>query len=199
MKTVSTFIAVSTAFSAFLVSPLAMAKCDSAGFTIPKQVMLEGYNQPTLLNGFGIRTKLVWDIYVGSLYLPKKTSEANRALTMQGPRRISIYFAHDVPKEKLIEGWQDGFINNNSDDQLNSLQARLTESYKYLTDMKVGDHIDIDSHPEKGSLLWINGKLRHSIPGDDYFNAVLKIWLGDKPAQGPLKRCMLGIPEREES
>lgn len=177
-------------------SPISNAQCSHGGFKIPPSVHLKGYQNPALLNGFGARTKLLWDVYITALYLPTKTQDPETVLMLDGPKRLSIYFSHDVPKEKLIEGWQDGFVNNNSTEQLDKLQQRLDDSYTYLRDMVVGDVIQIDQHPEKGSLLWINGELTHSVPGDDYFQAILKIWLGKKPAQEPLKHCLLGLSGR---
>lgn len=175
------------------------AQCTNAGFDIPSVVQIEGYQSPALLNGFGPRTKFLWNIYISALYLPEMSQDPDVILAMKGPKRVSIYFTHNVPKAKLIEGWQDGFINNNSPQQLEQLQERLDVSYKYLRDMIVGDVIYIDQHPEQGSLLWINGELIHAIPGDDYFKAVLKIWLGKKPAQTPLKECLLGLNDTPES
>lgn len=169
------------------------AQCSDARFDIPSQVSIEGYEHPASLNGFGSRTKLLWDVYISALYLPEKSQDLDTILAMEGPKRLSIYFAHDVPKEKLIEGWQDGFVKNNTPAHLALLQQRLDESYHYLRDMRVGDVIHIDQHPSKGSLLWINGKLTHAIPGADYFTAVLKIWIGKNPAQAPLKDCLLGL------
>ncbi len=181
-----------------LLTPSVQAKCTSAAIHLPETVTLQGYSTPALLNGFGIRTKLVWDIYVAALYLPEPSQDPDAILAMDGPRRLSIYFAHDVPKEKLVEGWQDGFVKNNTPDALEKLQQRLDESYEYLTDMVEGDVIYLDQHPDKGTLLWINNKLTHTINGTDYFNAVLKIWIGQTPAQKPLKDCLLRLKPATE-
>lgn len=176
---------VSLSFSAF-------ALCSKGETELPNQVQLQGYTQPAILNGFGARTKLVWDVYYTALYLPQLTTDSSEALSMPGPIRITLTFAHDVPAEKLVEGWQDGFNHNNSEAELAGLKDRLESSYSYFTDMKVGDSIHIDRHPSEGSQLWINGEHKLSIPGDDYFKAVMKIWLGKEPAQNQLKECLLG-------
>lgn len=168
------------------------AACTAGGMDIPRKVKLEGYEQPAVLNGYGARTKLLWDVYVSALYLPKPSDDPDEVIAMSGPKRITIYFTHDVPAEKLLEGWRDGFQNNQSKTALDALDARLQASYPYLTDMKSGDVIHIDNHPTLGSQLWINGELKYEIPGKDYFDAVLAIWLGKYPAQKLLKSCLLG-------
>jgi hypothetical protein len=39
----------------------------------------------------------------------------------------------------------------------------------------------------------VNGQPRGKpIPGDDFYRALLRIWLGDKPVDGDLKKGMLG-------
>jgi hypothetical protein len=40
--------------------------------------------------------------------------------------------------------------------------------------------------------VYIADELRGTIEGADFFQAVLRIWLGDKPADSGLKRGMLG-------
>lgn len=170
----------------------AASSCYQGDTAFPNEVSLQGYSQPAVLNGYGSRTKLVFDVYFAALYLPARTHNPEQAMGLDGPISINIQFAHQVPAEKLIEGWQDGFNLNNSDAELAQLQQRLEDSYQYFRDMQPGDNIRIDRHPELGSQLWINGEHQLNIPGDDYFKAVMKIWLGQNPAQGVLKRCLLG-------
>lgn len=46
--------------------------------------------------------------------------------------------------------------------------------------------------PRKGTQVWINGTLKGSVAGEDFSQALLKIWLGKKPADADLKEAMLG-------
>ena len=43
-----------------------------------------------VLNGAGVRYKAVFKVYSAGLYLPKKTSSPEEALSMSGSKRISI-------------------------------------------------------------------------------------------------------------
>jgi hypothetical protein len=38
----------------------------------------------------------------------------------------------------------------------------------------------------------INAELQGTVPGNDFFRALLKIWLGDRPVSKSLKQGMLG-------
>jgi hypothetical protein len=46
--------------------------------------------------------------------------------------------------------------------------------------------------PDEGTQVWINDMLKGSVPGEDFSRALLKIWLGSKPADAGLKDAMLG-------
>ena len=55
--------------------------------------------------------------------------------------------------------------------------------------------INIDWLPEGGTRLSINGKQQgKDLAGEDFYQALLKIWLGPKPAQDDLKDALLGKP-----
>jgi hypothetical protein len=53
--------------------------------------------------------------------------------------------------------------------------------------------VHLDFLPETGTRLTLGGKQQgKDIPGEDFFNALLRIWLGDKPIQNNLKDALLG-------
>lgn len=146
-----------------------------------------------VLNGAGIRSKFVFDIYVGSLYLEKKASTANAIYKLHGEKRIGMHFLYDeVSKEKLVSGWNDGFENNHSNDELEKLKLRITQFNDLFVTVKKGDVINLKYIPTTGTSVVINNKNMGLVKGDDFFVALLKIWLGDEPADEDLKEGMLG-------
>jgi long-chain acyl-CoA synthetase len=40
--------------------------------------------------------------------------------------------------------------------------------------------------------VWINDRLRGKVAGDDFARALLRIWLGEHPADSGLKEALLG-------
>ena len=152
-------------------------------------------NQQTLsLNGAGIRSKFFFKIYVGALYVtepPLKTPQAVLADTRA--KRISMHFLYDeVSKEKLNSGWHDGFMLNQDEAQLTKLKQRL-ERFKGLFDaVKKGDVIYLDYLPNQGTQVTINKEVNGTIPGFDFHQALMKVWLGEEPADWDLKKAMLG-------
>jgi len=58
--------------------------------------------------------------------------------------------------------------------------------------LQAGDVILLDYQPAIGTQLTLNGTLRGTIPGRQLYTALLKIWLGEQPAQDDLKLKLLG-------
>ncbi len=161
------------------------------GVALPERVEVAG--QALQLNGAGVRTKFFFDIYVGSLYLPQPAHTAEAALAMPGPKRVRMDFLYrKVPRDKIVQGWEEGFRRNQPPNQLARLRARLDAFNALFGDMKRGDTVVLDLIPGEGVRVVINGKLRGVIPGDDFARALLAVWLGPHPADADLKRAMLG-------
>ena len=69
--------------------------------------------------------------------------------------------------------------------------SRIAELLSLFTDGKKGDVILIDFLPESGTVVSVNGAARGKpIPGEDFYRALLRIWLGDKPVDGDLKKAL---------
>jgi hypothetical protein len=179
-------------FSLVLVTSTA----DAARFadtTIPDTVRLASTDRDLLLNGGGIRKKFFMDIYIGALYLPSKTGNAQAILSDTGPASIRMHFLYkEVSKEKIVDGWHDGLSANLSPQEYTSLQPQLEQFDSLFRSMQRGDVISIDYIPGTGTEVRINNEWRGVIPGNDFYRALLKIWLGNEPVSDSLKQGMLG-------
>lgn len=62
-----------------------------------------------------------------------------------------------------------------------------------MPELKKGDTIAIDFTPGQGTVILINGKqAAEPIADPAFYTMLLKIWLGDKPADARLKDALLG-------
>ena len=146
-----------------------------------------------LLNGAGLREKLYIDVYVGALYLPAKTTDAGAILGDEGPASVLMHILYkEISKQKMTDGWIDGLDANLSSSELQALQPRLDAFNKLFTAARKGDVLKIEYTPEKGTEVRINGEWRGAVAGNDFFRALLKIWLGPNPVDKSLKQDMLG-------
>jgi hypothetical protein len=174
-----------------LTFSLEASALEIAWVDVPKSVTIE--NKALVLNGAGIRKKFFFKIYVGALYLPVKHTTVNSILNDVGGKRIVMSFLYkEVTAEDLVNGWNDGFTGNNSAKELKALQERINQFNSLFTTVHTGDEIRLDYLPGKGTQVSLNGTLKGSVPGEDFSKALLKIWLGSKPADKGLKKAWLG-------
>jgi len=157
---------------------------------VPDSVTLAGQQVP--LNGVGLREVAWVNVYVGALYLPEKAATPEQALAQEGPQRIAMYFVHDAGAEDIVEAWVEGFGNNNSAEVMAAIGERMATFNGFFGDIAEGDTVFMDYLPGQGTQVTINGEVKGLIPGEDFNNALLSIWLGRKPPGGNLKEGMLG-------
>lgn len=168
-----------------------VAAREIAGVAVPESVTLK--NKALVLNGAGIRKKLFMKIYVCALYLTAKRTAVSEILADPEAKRIVMSFLYkEVGVERQVEGWNKGFRDNNSGEELKGLQDRINLFNSLFTTVRKGDVIRFDYMPEEGTQVWINDTLNGIVPGEDFFAALLKIWLGPKPAEANLKDALLG-------
>ena len=146
-----------------------------------------------VLNGAGIRTRIIFKVYVGALYLSQKKSSAAEVLAQPGAKRVALTLLRDLSAQQLKEAFDSGIHANNSAAEIEAMQPRIAELLALFTDGKQGDVILLDYLPGAGTVVTVNAVARGKpIPGEDFNRALLRIWLGDKPVDDDLKKAMLG-------
>jgi len=149
-----------------------------------------------VLNGAGLRTKFFLNIYVAGLYLAEKKTTASEVLALPGAKRITMRLMRDVSAKQLTDALDVGIQANTSAAERESLQGRLDELNAIMSALKSakeGDLIALDWLPGTGTRIVLNGEPRGKIiEGEDFYRALLRIWLGEEPAQERLKKALLG-------
>ena len=79
-----------------------------------------------MLNGGAVRTKAIFKVYVGSLYLPAKASDLAGVLA-KGPRRIQMNLLRDLSADQLLEALNDGLKDNNSAAEMAAVKAQTDQ------------------------------------------------------------------------
>ncbi|MCU0805330.1 MAG: chalcone isomerase family protein [Burkholderiales bacterium] len=155
-----------------------------------------GAGPELVLNGAGVRSRMMFDVYAAGLYLAEKKSSAADVLALAGPKRVSLTMMRDVGADQLAESLSEGIKLNSSAAELEKMKSQLDElmsTMKAVGQAKKGDLITLDFVPEVGTRIGVNGKeVGKPIAGADFYRALLKIWLGDKPVQDNLKKALLG-------
>jgi hypothetical protein len=164
------------------------------GVTFERTVTLGG--QALTLNGAGLRTRAFFKVYAAGLYVPQKSGDAGALLAQSGPRRVSIGMLRDVDAATFASSLLDGLKSNHTEEQLAPLKSQIDQlqaTLKSVGEAKKGDAIQLDWVPESGTRVVVNGQPRgEPIAGAAFFSALLRVWLGEKPADGSLKKALLG-------
>ena len=147
-----------------------------------------------VLNGAGVRTKLLFKVYVAGLYLTQKQVDATAVISDNGNKRVSMHFLRELSSEKLLHGMNEGFEDNNSTAEMTAIELQMKAFRQMMTSAKAvkeGDVIVLDL-TNAGTQVSINGKVLGSIEGTAFNQALLRVWLGGNPVDAALKKAMLG-------
>lgn len=149
-----------------------------------------------VLNGAGLRVRVFFKVYVAALYVPQKTQSATAVLATAVPRRLTITLLRNVDAATFAKALTDGLRDNHTEAQLAAMKVKtdaLVTNLKIAGEAKKGDVIHLEYTPDLGTRVIINGQPSgNPIAGADFYAAVLRIWLGDKPADADLKKGLLG-------
>ncbi|WP_081488737.1 chalcone isomerase family protein [Cupriavidus basilensis] len=191
----ASLLALTLCIGAALALPPAPARANEIeGMRIDDATRVGG--KELQLNGTGLRSMFIIKGYVAALYLPEKARNATVVLGDHGPKRLQIRPLREVPSDAFIKALNEGIRENHSEVQFQKLSDRLLQLRQTMEQMgtaRKGDVINFDFSPDGGTVVAINGTPRGKpIPGEDFYQAVLRIFLGDHPVDRDLKRGLLG-------
>lgn len=149
-----------------------------------------------VLNGLGLRGVMFIKGYVAGLYLPARSSTLQEIAGTAGPKRLQLRMLRAAGPDEFVDALVGGIRKNSSAAELQSLEERigvLTQAIHSNGPARIGDKVNFDYLPGVGTSLTVNGKpLGAAITGGDFYNAVLRIFMGDHPVDKKLKQGLLG-------
>ena len=109
--------------------------------------------------------------------------------------RLRLKVMLEAPSLELTKSMRNGVRRN----EPQAIQTQLAERVELLTqgidsigDFQPGDVLDIDFVPGRGTELRLNDKLlTKAIVGDDFYRAILKIFIGERPVDRRMKEGLL--------
>lgn len=181
--------------AALLGSVLAAAglqAAEVAGIKLDDKVQVGG--RELVLNGAGLRTKFVFKVYVGALYVAEKATVPAAIYDSPSPRRMLMRMMRDMDAESLYNALDEGLRNNLAEAEIAGLKPQIEKLgtiMKGIGAVKEGDGIAID-FDSAGIEVGVNGRSQGRVEGAAFGRALLKVWLGDRPADADLKKGLLG-------
>ena len=146
-----------------------------------------------VLKGAGLRKRFFLQVYAMGLYVADRNADP---VAQPGAKRIAIHMLRDVEADQFVGALAEGIRDNHSAAEAKALEPRVAQLGAILAalkEAKKGMLITLDGVPG-GTLVSVDGKpAGKPIEGEDFYRALLRIWLGDKPVQDDLKKALLGL------
>ena len=153
-------------------------------------------NTPLLLNGAGVRYKAIFKVYAAGLYLGTRASTPEAALAAAGPKRLQVVMLREIDANELGKLFTRGLQDNAPRDEFIKCipgTIRFGEIFAAKKKLLPGESFSLDWLPGTGTVVRVNGKpAAEAIAEPEFFNGLLRIWLGKSPADWQLKDALLG-------
>ena len=159
------------------------------GVVIPRTVKFS--NKEISLNGVGVRSKFIFDIYTQALYLTNLSSDANEIIESNSTMGMIFYMTSPlVTSKKFSTSLNNGMRKSVGDQKWLNFTDEL-ELMRQLVSMEKIVKNDIFNliYNDVDSSIWVikNGVVKGKIPGFEFKKAFFGIWLSDKPVKESLK------------
>ena len=181
------------ALATALVFPAWGLAADVAGVQLPEKTQVE--SRDLVLNGAGLRKRFFFKVYVIGLYLPQKQRQASGVLALPGPTRVAIHMLRNVGADTFSEALVEGLKANVAEAEYAALEPKvkaLENIMAQVKEAKTGMAIALD-WTGAATRVSIDGRpAGQPIAGEDFYRALLRIWIGEHPVQDDVKKALLG-------
>lgn len=152
------------------------------------------------LNGAGVRQQTAQAMYAAALYLEKKQKSPQAAIQDTGAKRLTVTMLRDVSASEMSNLLSSGLTTNSSNSELFGLVSEVMDLSTLIAEtrsLKAGDSFQIDWSSAAGTSIQVQQKGQATpvvkvFPNASLMPAMLRIWLGDRPADPTLKAALLG-------
>ncbi len=185
---------VTSACAALLSGNSAQAQsADLVGVQYPPTLKIEGTT--VKLNGSGVAYRAVAKLYTIGLYTPKKVNTTEEVLATPGPMQLRFVMLQGMRVDELGKIVTKGIEQNSRREiffkLIPSIRA-MGDRFSHIKRLNTGDVFAIDYVPKRGTLFMVNDQpVGMPLEDPDYFQAVLRVWLGARPNSTNMKDALL--------
>ena len=179
-----------------LLTALSAQAAELEGVTLEDRIRVD--SQDLQLNGIALRMRYsIFKVYVAGLYLPEKATTAPAAIDARGAKRIVLVMLRDATADQFLESIDAGMRANSNEAELAQVRQQIEDLFGKIRGVgqaRTGMRIVLDYAPSVvGTTLFVDGAPQGKpMPGEDFYRALLRIWLGERPVQDDLKKILLG-------
>ncbi len=160
------------------------------GVRLPDSLEVGGHR--LVLNGAGIRSKYLLDIYIGALYLAQPGRDGTAIARADAPMLMRMHFLFDgIPPERLSRGWMRGLKKRAPHAGPDLERAMRRFCGLFTVRVRKNDVYDVAWLPGRGMEVSFNGRLLATIDNLALKQTLFAIWLGNTPGDADLKKALL--------
>jgi hypothetical protein len=103
--------------------------------------------------------------------------------------------ADELTAKELTASLNNALAANHIPAELALIESRIQDLNRMMSSLgaiRKGGVVLIDYLPGVGTRVTINGEEKITIRGEDFYRALLRIWIGARPVDGRLRDAMLG-------
>ncbi|MBI5276447.1 MAG: chalcone isomerase family protein [Burkholderiales bacterium] len=152
------------------------------------------------LNGAGIRYRGPFKVYTAGLYLSRAASTAEEVLAAAGAKRLAVTMLREIDASELgklfIRSVEDNLDRSTFSRVVPGLM-RMSQIFSDQRKLSAGDSFTIDWVPGVGTVISVRGVPQgEPFKEAEFYQALMRIWLGPAPADWQLKEQLLGRDPR---
>ncbi|MCW8126432.1 TonB family protein [Microbulbifer halophilus] len=155
-----------------------------------------------LLNGLALEQQFNKDRYIAAVYSENLTTNSSALLDNDMPRRLEIRIVADrLSARRFRNQWMEGIAINNPGDLLTE-QADNMVTFANLFQGRFykGDHLDVVFAVDTGTTsVALNGLPLGQIEDREFFNTLLRAWVGPVPPSSDFREGLLADGDVESS
>lgn len=187
----SFFLLVFSFIILFALNASIVSANNSGKVIVPVTTMCAG--QELQLSGWGTRKKLFIKLYVASLYVQEKLSDAGVFLEMTQASCMRLQITSSkITSEKMIKATREGFGKSTKGNTA-PIESEIETFLSWLKQpIKKGDVLEFSFTPHNTTRIIKNDEELGVIESKEFASALFGIWLGDMPVQENLRDELLG-------
>ncbi len=151
-------------------------------------------NAQSQLNGISLYRYLNKEFFIAALYTEETGSSADQLLSSEKPMKMVMRVTVKRWKPKTFKQmWIRDLSLNNELESQPELARQLVEFTDLLKEnLTTGDEIVVSYSPGSGTTLMLNQQEIEQLRGKEFFNAVLRAWIGNAPPSRQFQSEILG-------
>lgn len=146
----------------------------------------------SLLNGLALHKEFNKDQFIGALYTDNLSADAATQLDNNVRKRLELRVVADrLSTRQLNSMWIEGMAINNPPDLLTSQAQHMVTFTGFIQrSLRAGDVLAIRGGAGRTTVL-LNGTELGHIDSPDFFNMVLRTWIGNVPLSSEFRAQLL--------